>query len=104
MNPTTSALYEIHRHQILLDALRRRDDQVLPAAYLYALDRRISPIFHTEWIDRDDPFETAYRPNTQQVRFVYQYLKDVFSLSADKYPEEAASITRPYTFNDIQLV
>jgi hypothetical protein len=150
MNLTLSALYEIHRHQILLDAIRGGNQRVLPSAYLYALDRRLSPIFHSEWTDREDPFEEAYRPNTKQVQYIYQHLKEAFTLPPQKYqsfnalekslggikyryplrvvlrycyqsgkfneqfydavlsegnhPEEALSITRPYTTEDIHLV
>lgn len=150
MSPTISALYEIHRHQILLDALNRGENQVLPPAYLYALDRRLSPIFHSQWTDRDDPFEEAYRPNTKQVNYIYQFLKEVSALASEKFksfnelerglggikyryplrvvlrycfqsgkfspdfyvavlkdgehPDEALSITRPYTHQDIVLV
>ncbi|MGJ8673694.1 hypothetical protein [Rubritalea sp.] len=150
MSPTISALYEIHRHQILLDASRREDDQIFPAAYIYALDHRLSPILHSEWIDRDDPFEAAYRPNTTLVNYIHKHLKDVYSLKAGNFrsfnqlekslgglkyryslrvalrycfqsgefdqefynavlkegdhPEEALSITRPFSVKDIQLV
>ncbi|MFC5051912.1 hypothetical protein ACFPK9_15010 [Rubritalea spongiae] len=85
MSPTIAALYEVHRHQILLDALRHPDQQVLPSAYLYALDRRISPIFHTEWTDHVDPFEEAYRPNTEQAQYIYQFIRNVFSLPPEQH-------------------
>ena len=82
--PTISALYEIHRHQILIDAMRHGEEQVFPPAYLYALDRRLAPIFHKEWIDSEDPFEGAYRLDAKKMNYIYQNLKEAAGLPSDR--------------------
>ena len=93
MSHSIKALYEIHRHQILLDVLRRDvNEQVLPPGYIFALDRRLPPIFHTDWCDGADPYESIYRPNSIQVREVYLYVNRIFRLGPKYY----------LTFNQIE--
>jgi hypothetical protein len=84
------ALYESHRQQILLHAKDINGDWNFPPAYLYAVSRRISPIFHSWHGGDEDPFEDLYAANTE------------FLTSVATWMDEQELAKRKITFYDLE--
>ena len=61
MKPEIHALYEIHRHQLLLNCTDQDREFIFPLDYIYALDNRMYPYFQESWCVGDDPFVECYQ-------------------------------------------
>jgi hypothetical protein len=60
MTPELTALYHLHRFQIVLNARDRDGEYRFPEAFLYAVARGIYPLFHEGWCAGSDPYAECY--------------------------------------------
>jgi hypothetical protein len=76
MNKQLQALFEIHRQQILLHSKDATGQWNFPASYLYAIARRIAPIFHTRSANEEDPFGECYEADAAFVESVTKWMDE----------------------------
>lgn len=73
------ALYELHRHQILLNAKDNQGNWNFPKAYLYALSKRMCPYFHYSWHSSEfDPYKSVYNIKEELIEEIVTYLDDLW--------------------------
>ena len=78
MSDSIYALYELHRHQVLIAALNNPSLNLFSEAYLYALANRMDPsCFHSGWKSetQDDPFRDCYEVSHGEIEELVTYLE-----------------------------
>ena len=81
------ALFEIHRNQILFNALDSDGNFQLSPAYIFAVDRRIYPFFHDNWCgDKPDPYSDCYCVSKDFMDDVFSHLDSLWQDSPDDVP------------------
>ena len=60
MTPELRALFELHRHQILINCTDADGVFKIPQDYLYAIDERMYPFFQENWCAGEDPYLECY--------------------------------------------
>jgi hypothetical protein len=79
MTTELTALYHLHRYQIILNMKNSNGIYQLPVAYLYSVANNIFPYFHTNWCcDDNDPYQDCYTINKDFVTEVIEYMDDLW--------------------------
>lgn len=76
MDKQLQALFEIHRHQVLLHTRDATGQWNFPLSYLYAVARRIAPIFQARGAAEEDPFDECYEADFAFVEAVTKWMDE----------------------------
>jgi hypothetical protein len=82
MTAELTALYHLHRYQIILNMKNADGIYQLPVAYLYSVAHNIFPYFHTSWCSEDDdPYQDCYTLKKDLVTEVIEYMDELYTNS-----------------------
>ena len=86
MNPEINALYEIHRHQILLNCCDAEGCFRFPKDYIYSVYNRMYPYFHENWCSGGDPYLACYEVSKELMADVIGHLDTVWLAPDQEVP------------------
>jgi hypothetical protein len=76
-----TALYHLHRFQIILNAKDRDGEFQFPEAFLYAVANGVYPQFHQTWCAGNDPYLDCYNVEKQFMLDAIKYVDDLWTNS-----------------------